>query len=147
MTPAVPDPTTLPIESLIPHRDRMLLVDEILEIDDRQAITLAVVKPSWPFCVSGAVDPLIVIELVAQTAGIHNGLEWHRKIKAKEPAAGWLVGVKQAAFHVAAIPVGERITTTARNVYVFENLREIVGTASVADALVAEVTLQVMEAD
>ena len=146
MTPAASDPTTLPIESLIPHRDRMLLVDEILAMDDRQATTRSVVKPSWPFCIAGAVDPLIAIELVAQTAGIHNGLEWHRKIQAEEPAHGWLVGVKQAAFHVASIPVGERITTTARNAYVFENLREISGTAFVADVLVAEVTLQVMEA-
>jgi len=146
MTPAATDPVTLPIESLVPHRNRMLLVDEILELNDQQATTLSVVKPDWPLFAAGAVEPLIAIELVAQTAGIHNGLERHKQKRSAETAHGWLVGVKQAVFHVAAIALNARITTTARNAHVYENLREIAGTAFIDEELVAEVTLQVMEA-
>ena len=31
------------IEDLLPHRDRMLLIDEILEVDDKTAVTRATV--------------------------------------------------------------------------------------------------------
>ena len=35
------DPFDIKIEDLLPHRNRMLLVDEILEIDDKTAVTSA----------------------------------------------------------------------------------------------------------
>jgi hypothetical protein len=47
---------------------------------------------------------------------------------------------------VNAIALGEPLTTTARNAFVFDNLREITGTASINGRLAAEVTLQVVEA-
>ena len=62
----------LNIEDLLPQRDRMLLIDEILEIDDKIAVTRATVTDQWPFFDGQAVVSLILIELVAQTAGINN---------------------------------------------------------------------------
>lgn len=137
----------LTAESLLPHRGRMLLVGEILSLDDEQATTLSVARRSWPLYRDGVVNPLILVELVAQTAGVHNGM---RRLEARgedSQTRGWLVGVKKAVFHVAAIALGESVTTTARNAFVFENLREITGTASIHGRLAAEVTLQVVEAD
>jgi predicted hotdog family 3-hydroxylacyl-ACP dehydratase len=32
------------IEDLLPHRDRMLLIDEILEVDHNMAVTCAIVN-------------------------------------------------------------------------------------------------------
>jgi len=146
MTPAGPDLASLTIESLIPHRGRMLLVDEILEIDDRQATTLSVVREDWPLFKDGFCSPLILIELVAQTSGIHNGLTRLKERGTDEDIGGWLVGVKQVVFHTAAIAGGKRITTTAKNAFVFDDLREISGSATIDGAIAAEVTLQVMEA-
>ena len=56
------------IEDLLPHRDRMLLIDEILEVDDNTAVTRATVSNRWPFFNGNTVDSLILIELAAQTA-------------------------------------------------------------------------------
>lgn len=139
-------PARLTAEALLPHRGRMLLVGEILSLDDEQATTLSVAHRDWPLFKDGTINPLILVELVAQTAGVHNGL---RRLKTRgddSETRGWLVGVKKAVFHVDAIALGEPVTTTARNAFVFENLREITGTASINGRLAAEVTLQVVEA-
>jgi predicted hotdog family 3-hydroxylacyl-ACP dehydratase len=124
----------------------MLLVGEILSLDDEQATTLSIAHRNWPLFRDGTINPLILVELVAQTAGVHNGL---RRLKTRgedSETRGWLVGVKKAVFHVEAIAPGEAVTTTARNAFVFENLREITGTASIDGRVAAEVTLQVVEA-
>jgi len=146
MPSTVPDPASIAAESLLPHRGRMLLVDQVLAADDSQVTTLAVAKASWPLSQDQAVNPLVLIELVAQTAGIHNGLVSMRMHGRAQVNRGWLVGVKRAVFHLPAIVVGARITTTAHNAFVFEGLREISGEAVIEGRLAAEVTLQVMQA-
>jgi predicted hotdog family 3-hydroxylacyl-ACP dehydratase len=146
MSTADSKPDRLNVEKLLPHRGRMLLVGEILSLDDHQATTLSVADRNWPLSSDGMVHPLILVELVAQTAGIHNGL---RRLETRGEGSqirGWLVGVKKAVFHVDAIALGEPVTTTARNAFVFDTLREITGTASIHGRLAAEVTLQVVEA-
>ena len=139
-------PDRLTAETLLAHRGRMLLVDEILSLDDEQATTLSVARRTWPLFKDGIVNPLILVELVAQTAGVHNGLRRLKTRGGDAQARGWLVGVKKALFHVDAIAVGDSVTTTASNAFVFENLREIKGAASIDGRLAAEVTLQVVEA-
>lgn len=136
----------LTVESLLPHRGRMLLVDEILSVTDEQATTLAVARNNWPLCQGGAINPLILVELVAQTAGIHNSLKRMETHGQGKPTRGWLVGVKSARFHVAAITPGESVTTTTTNAFVFENLREIKGNVSIGGKPAAEVVLQLVEA-
>jgi len=64
------------LEDLLPHRDNMMLVQEVLEVDSQCARTRFVVKKSWPMADDKGVHPLILIELAAQTAGVCNG--WDR---------------------------------------------------------------------
>jgi len=139
-------PVHLTAETLLPHRGRMLLVGEILSLDDEQATTLSIAHRNWPLFKDGVINPLILVELVAQTAGVHNGLRRLNTRGEGSETRGWLVGVKKAVFYVNAIALGEPLTTTARNAFVFDNLREITGTASINGRLAAEVTLQVVEA-
>lgn len=138
-------PVPLTAENLLPHRGRMLLVGRILALDDRQATTLSIARADWPLFNGEAIDPLILVELVAQTAGVHNGLKRLKRRGEDSQTRGWLVGVKKAEFHVDAIAVGEAVTTTVANVFVFESLREIAGTSTIHGRLAAEVILQVME--
>ena len=49
------------LEDLLPHRDRMLLVDEILEVDDKMAVTRATVSDQWPLFDGQDVAPLVLI--------------------------------------------------------------------------------------
>ena len=56
------------IEKLIPHRDRMKLINEVLDIDNDKVITSTRVSDKWPLYQEGFVDPIVLIEIVAQTA-------------------------------------------------------------------------------
>ena len=90
--------TNIGIEDLLPHRGRMLLIDEIIEVDDKKAVTGATVTELWPLFDGKAVSSLILIELVAQTAGIVNGWVRIEKKGKNSKKEGWLVGIKQSRF-------------------------------------------------
>ncbi len=137
----------LSLEDLLPHRDRMLLVDEILEVDDKMAITRATVSDQWPLFDGQAVGPLVLIELVAQTAGVSNGWVRIQQRGRDSEKKGWLVGIKQARFFVDALFLNQRIITRAENHFAYENFRHIQGTARIGPDVVGEVELQVIQTD
>ncbi|MDO9228047.1 MAG: hypothetical protein Q7U03_00635 [Syntrophales bacterium] len=86
------------IEALIPHRDRMRLIGEIMAVDDDRAVTLSAVTEEWPLYRDGSVDALVTIELVAQTAALMEG--WTRLKSGRGGTSGWLVGIKTADFRL-----------------------------------------------
>jgi predicted hotdog family 3-hydroxylacyl-ACP dehydratase len=139
------NPADICIEDLLPHRGRMLLIDEIVEVDDEKAITGATVSDQWPFFDANGVNPLVLIELVAQTAGITNG--WVRiKQRGKDSEKnGWLVGIKQSRFYVKSISLNQRIITRAVNQYAYEGYRHIAGIARIGSEIVGEVALQLIQ--
>jgi predicted hotdog family 3-hydroxylacyl-ACP dehydratase len=134
-------------ETILPHRGRMLLIDEILELDDDGAVTRSVVTERWPFFNGRDVNTIVLIELVAQTAGVHNG--WIRD-KLHGPAAdkkGWIVGIRQARLMVNAIPLGTELITRAKNKMEFEGFRDIFGTVAMETQIVAEIAIQLLRSD
>ena len=135
------------VEDFLPHRGRMKLVDEIIEVDEKRAVTRSRVTAEWPFFDGTAVSSLILIELVAQTAGICNCWSGIRMQGDQFVNKGWLVGIKHSRFFVDAIPLGTRITTSIENQFKLENFREIAGTAMIDSTLVGEITLQLVQAD
>jgi predicted hotdog family 3-hydroxylacyl-ACP dehydratase len=86
------------VERLIPHRNRMRLVDEILDVDDKGAVTASTVTQDWPLVRKGKVSCLVLVELVAQTAGVCVGWREHQKTGGDLEGTGWMVGVKEAVF-------------------------------------------------
>jgi predicted hotdog family 3-hydroxylacyl-ACP dehydratase len=134
-------------ETILPHRGRMLLIDEIFELDDDGAATRSVVTERWPFFNGRDVNTIVLIELVAQTAGVHNG--WIRD-KLHGPAAdkkGWIVGIRQARLMVNAIPLGTELITRAKNKMEFEGFRDIFGTVAMETQIVAEIAIQLLRSD
>jgi len=135
------------IENLIPHRGRMKLIDTITAVDQKQAVTRATVKESWPLLSGNAASAIVLVELAAQTAGVCIG--WNENMKTGGPktkAEGWLVGIKKARFYVEKIPLGTCITTLSEIHLVVENYKEIAATASINAKLVAEINLQILQA-
>ena len=63
-------PDGLTIEEILPHRGRMLLIEEVLVADGEKAVTRSTVSERWPLTDARGVDALVLIELAAQTAGI-----------------------------------------------------------------------------
>lgn len=137
----------LKIEDLLPHRNRMLLIDEILEIDNKVAVTRSTVTDQWPFFDGQAVDSLILIELVAQTAGINNSWVRVKKRGQDSEKKGWLVGIKQSRFFVDSLSLNDLIITRAENQFEYESYRHISGIARIDDVIVGEVSLQLFQTD
>lgn len=138
-------PDDIRIEDLLPHRDRMLLIDEVLEVTDTTAVTCATVTDRWPLFDGQAVDSLILIELVAQTAGVNNGWVRIKQHGLDSEKKGWLVGIKQSRFLVDTLELNDRIITRAENKFEYEGYRQILGTARLDNKLIGEVALQVIQ--
>jgi predicted hotdog family 3-hydroxylacyl-ACP dehydratase len=135
------------LENLVPHRGLMLLISEIIAYDGQQAAATAVVTEQWPLTTSAGADPLVLIELVAQTAAINNGWELLQRQGPEGDNRGWIVGIKSARLLVDSIPVGTTITIESRNQFQYDSFREIQGVARIGIQVAAEVTLQLIQAE
>ena len=138
--------TTIRIEDLIPHRGRMKLIDDVLEVNDTLAKTSSLVAENWPLDEMNTVDPIILIELIAQTAGVLEG--WKSKKKGgKAVKSGWLVGIKKTDFFTDRIPVNTQLITSARRLYsiesAFESYAVFAGEVESDLGLLSRVELQV----
>jgi len=134
------------IETLLPHRGMMLLIADIISLDQQKATTLSLVKKDWPLSNQQGVNALIIVELVAQTAGIYNSYEVVKKEGADSNVQGWIVGIKKASFVVDYLPFGASVQTTAHNQFEYDELREIYGESKIGDQVLGQVTLQLMRA-
>lgn len=130
------------IEDLIPHRDRMKLIDEIADITDDQAVTRTVVSDRLPLYGEGYVDTLIIIEMVAQTAAVH--ISWKKGIAKEGSGGGLLAGIKNADFLVERVPLHTILTTTVKPLYSAENYTVLEGTVQADDEMIGRVEIQVI---
>jgi predicted hotdog family 3-hydroxylacyl-ACP dehydratase len=131
---------SIDIETLIPHRDRMRLITEVLSVDEEKAVTSATANDTWPLFDGGSVDSLVTIELVAQTAALMEG--WKRLKSGRGGATGWLVGIKNAEFRSMRIPVNEPLITEVRRSYAMEGYAVFAGTVSSGSEIVATMRIQ-----
>ncbi len=134
------------IEDLIPHRDKMILIDEIVEITPEYSITLSTVNASWPLLSAGGVSSLILIEVAAQSAGVCNGWDRIQKKGIESSKMGWLVGVKRAKFNRDFIPLESEIITRSENSNKYDNLRVTSSVSRIDGDIIGEVTLQLFQA-
>ncbi len=129
----------LKIEDLIPHRDRMKFIEEVIDVDDKMAITSTTVNEKWPFY-GDSINPIILIEVIAQTAAIAVG---NRKIEETgEGASGWLVGIKHASFTATHIPVGTKLKSIAKRKYDRSNYAVFSGVVKMNEEQIFETELQ-----
>ena len=135
------------IEQLIPHRDRMKLIDEIIESDDEKAVTESLVTKKWPLFKETYVNSIIIIELIAQTASVCIGYKELKKKDGKLGGKGWLVGIKNASFFLDKIALDSRIITCSKINFNFDNYTQILGTTETDSKLIGEVNLQVMRSE
>ena len=130
------------IEELIPHRDRMKLVDEIVEVTEDTAVTVSYPNDRWPLRGDHTVDSLVAVELVAQTAAVNIGMKRKRE-SGEGRGRGWIVGIKNAEFYTDSIPPDSRLVTSAQILYSQEAYSVIEGSVEADGKLISTVSLQV----
>ncbi len=141
------DLADITIEDLIPHRGGMMLIDEIIDVNENMAVTKAFVTEKWPLFDGKSVNPMVLIELAAQTAGVSNGWDRIQTKGMDSDKKGWLVGVKKAGFFIDKIPLHTRIITHCENIFKYDSFREVLGTVRIGPDIVCEISLQVFQAD
>ena len=130
----------LDIETMIPHRGRMKLIEKVVAVDDQKAVTVATTSEDWPLYRDGSVDVLVTIELVAQTAALLEG--WKRLRSGRGGTTGWLVGIKSADFSLPRIPVPDTLTTEVTKSYAVEGYAVFDGTVRMDDRVLATLSVQ-----
>lgn len=130
------------IENLIPHRGRMRLIGEVLTLDDDRALTSSIVSENWPLYRDGAVEPLVAVELVAQTAALLEGWK-QQQSGGRGGTTGWLVGIKEADFRIPCIPLSATLVTEAGRGYAMEGYAVFEGRVRLGSETAATVIIQV----
>jgi len=93
------------------------------------------------------VNPIVLVELVAQTAGICIG--WKEKVEhdSKDGGKGWIVGIKQAVFHVDELPEFSKIITCSEVELTHHNYAVFRGTSTIDSVTAGEISIQVFRPD
>ena len=129
------------IDDLIPHRHRMKLIASAVEVDNDHAVTLSTVAESWPLLDGESVSPIVLIEVVAQTAGVLSC--WKKGTNRSAYKTGILTGVNSAEFFVDAVPLGAELITKVTNRYSLEDYEAMEGTVMMEKQCLCIVQLQI----
>lgn len=130
------------IDNLIPHREPIKIISEVLDAQEDSGIAVATVNPTWPLYEGDGVNSLVLIEAAAQTAAIIEG--YKRNKQGKGNVKGWLVGIKSAEFNVAKIPVNTRLTIFVNSKYTMGSYAVVQGTIKSGEDVLAEIVLQAL---
>jgi len=130
------------IESLIPHREPIKIITEIIELQDDFGMTAAVVNEGWPTSNGHAVKPYVFIEAIAQTAAIVEGHK--RRKEGKDGVKGWLVGIKSAEFNTDEVPVGTRVVITVKSLSVMDDYAVVDGIVKSGEDIIARAVIQAL---
>ena len=110
-----------PIETLIPHRGTMLLLDKVLEFNDERIVAeYAPQQKTWYADEAGNMPAWIGIELMAQAIAAHVALV--KQQDGLPPKLGALLGTRSYQTSVASFPCGRSL-----RIQVYKLLRDASG--------------------
>lgn len=134
-------------EKYLIQRDRMKLIDAIVAVDKKKAVAVSAVSEMWPLQTSHGVNPLVIIELVAQTAGIQ--IRWGELEKNSKSSmgGGFIVGVREAEFFCDQIVPKSSIETCAVKIASYMNYAEFEGECTTGDQVLGRAVIQVLRTD
>jgi predicted hotdog family 3-hydroxylacyl-ACP dehydratase len=95
------------VESLIPHRLPMRLVERFEPPVEDSIVAFAEVRESWPTVRDGSARTLMLIEVIAQTAAVMQG--FRERAQDKPATGGLLVGISAMQTTKPRIPVGTHL--------------------------------------
>lgn len=107
-----------PVTELVPHRDGMLLIDELLNDSVEVIQAVVTVRKDHLFLQPEGWPAWVGIELMAQTVAAWAGL---RRLERKEQVQlGFLLGTRKYECDVPYFPIGARLIMSAKQELVSE---------------------------
>jgi len=108
------------IETLVPHRGGMRLVDRVLEVDDDHVLAEVDVPFDGLFVRDGEVPSWVGIEYMAQAVAAWAGARAQRQ-GAAGPRPGLLLGTRRYEAHCGGFASGSRLRVEARCEFIAGN--------------------------
>lgn len=108
--------TLYPLDTVLPHRAPMILIDGIETFDEQEIRTHLTIRPSCPFFVEGkGIAAHVAMEWMAQSCAAFVGVE---AVQAQQPVKiGFLLGTRNFSAAMDWFSEGEALGITARPVY------------------------------
>ncbi len=117
------------VESLVPHRGPSRLLEAVEDALEGRVVCRARIAPTSPFAIEGSAAAFVGLEIAAQAAAAAEALARLNDEGAVQPRVGYLVGVRDAIFHVVELPLD-------RPLRVCVQLASQTGSLKIYDALV-----------
>lgn len=112
------------IQDFLPHREPMLMADEILEIDHEKAVTRFRISPDNVFVENGRFSAFGLIENCAQTCSTICGQDLFEDKSEKPRVIGFISNIKKIKVH--HLPqTGTEIIAKAQLISEYENICNI----------------------
>lgn len=115
----MPSVSDAPVETFVPHRRAMLLVDRLVEVGPSHAITELVVPADGLFVHEGRVPGWVGIEYMAQTIAAWSGAR--HAAGGGTPRMGMLLGTRRYHAVVPDFAAGTLLRVEARLEFVADN--------------------------
>ncbi len=138
----VPDHLQLPVNAidLLPHRQPMILVDQLLEFNSEGGVVSAVISSDNIFVEDdGCLVAVALIEIVAQAYAAIKGYD--DMLNQRQVQRGFLVGGR--SFKIKRSPsVGEQLTVAITTIADLDEFSVVDGVVTSADQIIAEGSLK-----
>ncbi len=102
--------TMPPIAEVVPHSERMLLLDRVVQYDDRSLTAALTIRPESPFVRAGSVGTWVALEYMAQAIAAFAGCE--ARTRGEPPKVGFLIGSRNFTCNTPRLPVGATMHVT-----------------------------------
>lgn len=112
------------IQNYLPHREPMLMADEILEINHEKAVTRFEIKADNIFVENGHFSAAGLIENCAQTCSTICGQDLFEDKAEKPGVIGFISNIKKVKIHQLP-PAGSEIIARAQLISEYENICNI----------------------
>ena len=96
------------VEKWLPHRERMVLLDEVVEAGENGAVAKVNISQDTEFCVDGKVPAWVGIEYMAQTMAAYSG--GIAMGKDEEVSIAFLLGARRYNSTVSHYKIGDELT-------------------------------------
>lgn len=108
--------TLYPLDSVLPHRAPMILIDSIEDWSEQEIRTQLTIRPSCPFFVEGkGIAAHIAMEWMAQSCAAFVGVS---SVRAQQPVKiGFLLGTRNFSAALDWFAEGEALDISAKPVY------------------------------
>ncbi|MCP3140995.1 ApeP family dehydratase [Pyxidicoccus xibeiensis] len=132
------------IADLVPHADRMRLLDRVVEGDAESLVAEVTLREDFLFHENGGVGGWVGVELMAQTIGAWAG--WQARLRGEPPKVGFLLGTRRYDCSRPTFKTGERLRIEVHRKFWADNgLGQFDCTLGIDGVTVATAALTVFE--